>query len=100
GRIVLPPLLQIPFLPTKPAQLRRHDPRRLRLGCLAVQLTGMVFPQAPFHAQEHLPLKTLAAQTPATLHRSQNRGIALFRAPSLHPGLEPLTASRAVLSNP
>ncbi len=89
-----------PLPSNQPAQLRRHDPLRLRLGCLAVQFTGVVFPQAPFHAQKHLPLKTLAAQTPATLHRSQNRRIGLFCAPSLHPCLKPLPPGRAILLNP
>jgi len=84
-RIALPALLQFPFLRSKPAQPRSYDPLRLRLGCLAVQFTGVVFPQAPFHAQEHLPLITLAAQTPATPHRSKNPGIGLLI--SLHPGV-------------
>jgi hypothetical protein len=76
--VSLPSIQQV--LEEKGAERTDH-PRRL-IAWRRI-LIGGVFPQAPFHAHEHLPPKTLAGQTPVTLDRSQNRGIGRFASIAL-----------------
>ena len=87
------------FQPSRRTPPPRSAPPSPRLHGGALHRSGV--PPGPLPcAGAHLPLITLAAQTPATLHRPQNRGIGLFCAPSLHPCLKPLPPGRAVLLNP